>query len=194
MQSPSQKFQFALQPSPHLVFYVASHREKVLTHMYKNILAGKMKYVWQRTFFIKMAEKLGKSESQAKLDFYRLETQLYLKVLQVSPEDFEVFLNLPIPDNRNKVLHLRPSFSLPADLKGRGSDKPSFAELSKRHCLLNSSKVSDSPGESTGSKNAEKAHQRDLRRFAVAREFLEGKWPKGIKYKSKALELANPKF
>lgn len=166
-----------------LVRYVVSRRQEIFTHLYKNILAGRMQYAWRRHFFSRLAEKLGKPEPQARQDFYRLEAPLYLEVLGVPRKDFEVFMGLPVPDNRNKVLHLRPSF--PTQV-GAGAESTSGVSLpTTERPQAGSNEAWHLPTQSSESDSAEQARTREARRFEVAREFLEDKWPVGIDHKSK---------
>lgn len=73
---------------------VASNARALVQNLYKNILAGQLRFPKQRGFFSRIAEKVGKTRAQCKAQFARLEPQLYTEVLGVPPEDFALFASI----------------------------------------------------------------------------------------------------
>ena len=87
--------------------YAISQAEHLVFKFYENIISGSMEYRKNKGFFRELSKIIGKSSAQCKSKFQKIEEQIYLDLLHIPEDHYDLYLYIR---NENKLygcLHLK---------------------------------------------------------------------------------------
>lgn len=92
MQAPKKKQTWTAKQTEILKEYILKHAQHLKFKFYENIIAGSMKFRKFKGFFIDLGRQLGKSSVKCKSKFQKMESTIYLDLLELPESHFELYL------------------------------------------------------------------------------------------------------
>lgn len=71
--------------------YVTNHKVHLRSKFYQNIAAGRIRYRKAKGFFVNMGVKVGKSFEKCKSKFQKMESEIYLELLDIPKQHLELY-------------------------------------------------------------------------------------------------------